>query len=191
MYRAVSLYLEENQIPFGSDSPGVKQALADIYIEQKLHPTELGTHTFLNGEDVESKLRTQGISQIVSQVSTLKSVREEMVAQQQRMGKGKGVVMDGRDIGTVVFPNADLKVFMIADLKIRAVRRQNEFAQRGMFVPLEEILENLKHRDHLDSTREIGPLKQAPDAKVIDTTHITIDEQVAIVCDLAQQILDS
>ena len=191
MYRAVTLFLVQNQIPFGSDSFEIKKALDQIFIEQKPLLLEPGTQTYLNGENVEAKLRTPEISEVVSQVSTLKSVREEMVEQQQRMGKQKGVVMDGRDIGTVVFPDAELKVFMIAELRIRSIRRQREFAQRGMFVPLGEIMENLKHRDHIDSTREIGPLKQAPDARVIDTTHITIDEQVALVCNLARQILDS
>ena len=191
MYRAVSLFLLRNRISFESDSNHIKKALEQIYIEQKPNAIESGTQTYLNGENVEAELRTPDISDVVSQVSTLRSVREEMVAQQQRMGIEKGVVMDGRDIGTVVFPYAKLKVFMVAELRIRAIRRQREFAQRGMFVPLGEIIENLQHRDHLDSTREIGPLKQAPDARVIDTTHITIDQQVSLVCNLARQILDS
>ena len=191
MYRAVSFYLLENQIPFEEDGPHIRIALQNIYIELKHKPTGLGIDTHLNGRQIEEKLRTQTISKVVSQVSTLPSVRQEMVKQQQRMGENKGVVMDGRDIGTIVFPDAELKLFMIADLRIRAMRRQQEYKEKGLEVSLEEIEKNLRERDYIDSHRAIGPLKQAPDARVIDTSYITIDKQVEQVCELAKEIIAS
>ena len=191
MYRAVSFYLLENQIPFDEDGPHIQNALQNIYIELKHKPSGLGIETYLNGKRIEEKLRTQTISNVVSQVSTLPSVRQEMVNQQQRMGKNKGVVMDGRDIGTVVFPDAELKFFMIADLRIRAMRRQKEYEEKGLTVSIEEIEKNLEERDYIDSHRAIGPLKQASDARVIDTSYITIDKQVDLVCELAKEIIAS
>jgi|SRR5688500_18756859 len=118
------------------------------------------------------------ISENVSQVSTLKEVRHALVEQQRRMARDKAVVMDGRDIGTVVFPNAELKLFMTADILVRAFRRQRELLQRGQLVDLDDVIENLIHRDKIDTSRAESPLRQADDALVIDTTHITIDEQV-------------
>ncbi len=191
MYRAVSLFLLQMKIPFQEDGDHIQNALQNIYIEQKLKQEEMGIDTYLNGEKVEDQLRTQAISQVVSQVSTLASVREEMVSQQRRMGEEKGVVMDGRDIGTVVFPFAELKLFMIADLRIRAMRRKKEYEEKGVEASLEEIEKNLRERDYIDSHRKISPLKQAPDARVIDTSYITIERQVDLVCELAQEILTS
>ena len=191
MYRAVSLFLLQMKIPFQEDGDHIQNALQNIYIEQKLKQEEMGIDTYLNGEKVEEQLRTQAISQVVSQVSTLASVREEMVSQQRRMGEEKGVVMDGRDIGTVVFPFAELKLFMIADLRIRAMRRKKEYEEKGIEASLEEIEKNLRERDYIDSHRKISPLKQAPDARVIDTSYITIERQVDLVCELAQEILTS
>jgi cytidylate kinase len=127
------------------------------------------------------------ISGKVSEVSALPQVRREMVQQQQRMGQKKGIVMDGRDIGTFVFPQAELKIFMTADLMVRARRRQLELSEREEYVELDEILDNLKTRDRIDTTRAENPLTQAPDAYVLDTTHITTDEQVDFVVNLAQR----
>jgi cytidylate kinase len=124
------------------------------------------------------------ISEKVSEVSTIKQVRQFLVAQQQKMGKRKGIVMDGRDIGTVVFPQAELKIFMTADSMERAKRRQQELLEQGQLVPLEEVLDNLKKRDFIDSTRTESPLKQAPDAVVVDTTYVTLDEQVEYILQL-------
>jgi cytidylate kinase len=125
------------------------------------------------------------ISENVSQVSTLKGVRHALVEQQRRMAKEKGVVMDGRDIGTVVFPNAELKLFMTADILVRAFRRQREMLDRGQLVDLDDVIDNLLERDRIDTGREESPLRQAKDAIVIDTTHISIDEQVDEVIRLA------
>jgi len=191
MYRAVSLYFLQHGIQFDQDSPEVQTALQNICIDLKPHAEHFSWETYLNGEEIEEKLRTPEVSQVVSKVSALPSVRKAMVAQQQRMGKEKGVVMDGRDIGTVVFPHAELKVFMTASLEVRAMRRQQELAQKGIQVSLGEIRENLAERDRLDSSRKIAPLKQAHDAIVIDTTELTIETQVQRVCDLAREILDS
>lgn len=136
------------------------------------------SETFLNGLNVEKEIRKMRISENVSQVSTLKEVRHALVEQQRRMARDKAVVMDGRDIGTVVFPNAELKLFMTADILVRAFRRQRELLQRGQLVDLDDVIENLIHRDKIDTSRAESPLRQADDALVIDTTHITIDEQV-------------
>ena len=136
------------------------------------------SETFLNGISVEKKIRKMRISENVSQVSALKDVRVAMVAQQRKMGKEKGVVMDGRDIGTVVFPNAELKLFMKADILIRAFRRQRELLEKDRLIDLDEVIDNILLRDKIDTTRAESPLRQAEDAFVIDTTHIAIDEQV-------------
>jgi CMP/dCMP kinase len=143
------------------------------------------SETFLNGLNVEKKIRSMRVSESVSQVSTIKEVRDSMVELQRRLGKDKGVVMDGRDIGTTVFPKAELKVFMTADMLVRAFRRQRELLDRDQLIDLDDVLENLARRDRIDTTREVSPLKQAPDALVIDTTFITLDEQVDEVVRLA------
>ncbi len=141
--------------------------------------------TFLNGLNVEDSIREMRISENVSQVSTLKDVRVAMVEQQRKLGKHKGVVMDGRDIGTVVFPNAELKLFLTADIYIRAARRQSELLQNGEMIDLEDIVQNLRTRDKIDSTRAESPLVKAERAIEIDTTFVTIDEQVDEVIQLA------
>ncbi len=143
------------------------------------------TETFLNGIIVEREIREMRISENVSQVSTLATVRRAMVDQQRRMGKERGIVMDGRDIGTVVFPDAELKIFLTADMMVRAFRRQQELLEREELVEIDAIVENLTKRDKIDSTRAESPLRKAADAIVIDTTHITIDEEVDDVIRLA------
>lgn len=176
MYRAVTLHFLDHHVAL-TNPKEVTRALQQIHITFKVNSKNI-SETFLNGLNVEREIRKMRISENVSQVSTLKEVRQTLVDQQRRMGKEKGVVMDGRDIGTVVFPNAELKLFMTAEVLVRAFRRQRELLQRGQLVDLDDVIENLLHRDKIDTGREESPLRQADDAIVIDTTHITIDEQV-------------
>lgn len=176
MYRAVTLYFLDHHVAL-TNPKDVGRALQEIKISFKVNSQNI-SETYLNGMNVEKEIRKMRISENVSQVSTLKDVREDLVQQQRRMSKEKGVVMDGRDIGTVVFPNAELKLFMTADILTRAFRRQKELLERGQLVDLDDVIENLRQRDNIDTGRAESPLRQAPDAQVIDTTHITIDEQV-------------
>lgn len=183
MYRAVTLYFLDHYISL-TNPKEVSKALDDIKIQFHLN-AEKQSETFLNGLNVEKEIRKMRISDNVSQVSTLKQVREAMVAQQRKMGKEKGVVMDGRDIGTVVFPDAELKVFMTANMNIRAYRRQQELLANDKLVDLIEVIENLIMRDRIDTTRVESPLRKAEDAKEIDTSFITLEEQVEEVVRLA------
>lgn len=176
MYRAVTLYFLEHHVAL-TNPKEVARALAQIQITFKVNSHNI-SEAYLNGLNVERQIRKMRVSEHVSQVSTLKEVRTALVDQQRRMGKEKGVVMDGRDIGTVVFPDAELKLFMTADILVRAFRRQREILEHGQLVDLDDVIENLLHRDKVDAGREESPLKQAEDAIVIDTTHISIDEQV-------------
>lgn len=187
MYRAVSLYFLQNSIPFEAESPSMQDALDNIYIDFVDSRAYARPMTHLNGQLVEEAIRHPEVSAIVSQVSTHGMVRKELVRQQQRMGEDKRVVMDGRDIGTVVFPEAELKVFMTASLEVRARRRQEELDNKGVKQSLEAISQNLADRDRIDTQRAIAPLKQAPDAVVIDTTEMTLDQQVARILALARE----
>ncbi|WP_092676148.1 (d)CMP kinase [Hymenobacter arizonensis] len=180
MYRAVTLYLLEHQIAF-DDLPRVEQALHTLQISFRRNRRTGRNEVFLDGVNREDDIRQMVISNSVSEVSVIPMVRHAMVAQQQRMGRRRGVVMDGRDIGTTVFPDAEVKVFMTADVVVRAQRRQIELADNGEQVALDDIIENLRKRDHLDSTRAESPLRRAPDAVLLDTTHLVIDEQVDFV----------
>ena len=180
MYRAVTLYLLEHQIPF-EDLGRVEAALHELTISFRRNRRTGRNEVFLNGVNREDDIRQMVISNSVSEVSVIVMVRHAMVAQQQRMGRKRGVVMDGRDIGTTVFPDAEVKVFMTADVVVRAQRRQAELASTGEIVPLDDIIENLRKRDHLDSTRAESPLRRASDAVLLDTTHLVIDEQVDFV----------
>jgi cytidylate kinase len=176
MYRAVTLYFLDHHVAL-SNPKEVARALQNIKIA--FHVNSKGiTETYLNGLNVEKDIRKMKVSQHVSPVSTIKEVRLAMVEQQRKMGKEKGIVMDGRDIGTVVFPEAELKFFMTADMLVRAFRRQKELLDNDKLVDLDTVIENIQQRDKIDTTREESPLRQAADAIVIDTTHITIDEQV-------------
>jgi cytidylate kinase len=183
MYRAVTLYFLEHHIAL-TNPREVSTALDAIHINFVVNSKGF-SETFLNGVNVEKEIRKMRISEQVSAVSTIKAVREAMVAQQRKLGKDKGIVMDGRDIGTVVFPGAELKVFLTADMQVRAYRRQLELLNRGDLVDIEDIIENLTQRDRIDSTRVESPLKKAEDAITIDTTNITADEQVDKVIRLA------
>ena len=175
MYRAVTLYFLRHQIDL-NDSLSVEKALNNIHINFDYRDEQ--TFVFLNEEDVSEEIRQMPVSDRVSQVSAIKTVRTEMVRQQQRMGRSKNIIMDGRDIGTVVFPDATLKFFMTADPVIRAERRYKELLSKGEKVSLEEIYANLALRDHQDSTREESPLTQADDAIVLDNS--TIDQEAQL-----------
>ena len=180
MYRAVTLYFLEHYIDF-TNPKKISQALEDIHITFVRNSRTQRNEVFLNGLNVEDEIRKMYISNQVSEVSVIPEVRHAMVAQQQKMGRRRGVVMDGRDIGTTVFPDAEVKVFMTADVYIRAQRRQQELLDKGQLVSIDDIVENLKKRDLIDSTRKESPLVRAADAEELDTTHITIDEQVDFV----------
>ena len=180
MYRAVTLYFLENYIDL-TNQKKINQALHDIHVTFERNSRTQRNEVFLNGLNVEDEIRKMYISDKVSEVSVIPEVRHCMVRQQQRMGKKRGVVMDGRDIGTAVFPDAEVKVFMTADVYTRAKRRQQELLEKGELVPIDDIVQNLQKRDLIDSTRKESPLLQADDAEVLDTTHITIDEQVDFV----------
>lgn len=183
MYRAVTLYFLDHHVSL-TNPKEVSRALQQIQLNFKVNARN-ASETFLNGMNVEKPIRSMRVSEYVSQVSTLGEVRQALVDQQRRMGREKGVVMDGRDIGTVVFPNAELKLFMTADILVRAFRRQKELLDRGHLVDLDDVIDNLLLRDKTDTNRQESPLRQAEDAIVIDTTHITVDEQVDEVVRLA------
>lgn len=180
MYRAVTLYFLQHYIDL-TNPKKIQQALTDIHITFARNAKTRRNEVFLNGLNVEDEIRKMYISNKVSEVSVLPEVRRALVQQQQKMGKRRGVVMDGRDIGTAVFPDAEVKIFMTADVLTRAQRRQRELLEKNEMVPLDEIVANLKKRDFIDSTRQESPLIQAPDAALLDTSHITIDEQVEFV----------
>lgn len=183
MYRAVTLYFLDHHVAL-TNPREVTKALQEIKISFQVNAHGL-TETFLNGLIVEKKIRKMRIAENVSQVSAIKEVRSAMVDLQRKMGREKGIVMDGRDIGTVVFPTADLKLFLTADVLVRAFRRQKELLEKEDLVDLDTVIANLKKRDEIDSNRAESPLLMAPDATLIDTTHITVDEQVEEVVRLA------
>lgn len=176
MYRAVTVYFLEHHVALSNPKEVIK-ALSEISISFKVNSKGI-SETYLNNMNVEKEIRRMRISENVSPVSAIKEVRVAMVNQQRKLGKEKGIVMDGRDIGTVVFPEAELKFFMTADMLVRAFRRQKELLENDKLVDLDEVIENITERDRIDTTRKESPLRQADDAIVIDTTHITIDEQV-------------
>ena len=181
MYRAVTLYclqqglFNEKQV----DEERLAAAIPTIQISFTLNPQTGRPDTYLNGENVEQRIRTMEVSSRVSIVAALPFVREAMVKQQQEMGKAKGIVMDGRDIGTTVFPDAELKIFVTASPEIRAQRRYDELKEKGMPADYDEILKNVQERDYIDSHREVSPLRKADDAIELDNSHMTIAEQKA------------
>lgn len=179
MYRAVTLYSINNGIFDGNaiDTEKLKKAMKDIKISFRLNPQTGRPDTFLNDVNVEKEIRTMEVSSKVSPISTLDFVRQEMVAQQQAMGKEKGIVMDGRDIGTTVFPNAELKIFVTASPEIRAQRRYDELKEKGEEACFDEILKNVKQRDEIDQNRAVSPLRKAEDAVLLDNTNLTIEQQ--------------
>lgn len=179
MYRAVTLFCMNNNLFIGNDVDvaELEKRIKDIHITFKLDEKTLNPVTYLNGENVEDKIRTMEVSSKVSPVSTIGFVRSALVNLQQELGKGKGIVMDGRDIGTTVFPDAELKIFVTASADIRALRRYDELTGKGQKVNFEEILKNVKDRDFIDQNREVSPLKRAADALVLDNSLYTIEEQ--------------
>lgn len=183
MYRAVTLYFYRQKVDHFSKGQ-VRKALTSILLEFKFDEKTKTSHIYLNGENVESLIQQMHISERVSDVSTIAEVRHFLVAQQRLMGTKKGIVMDGRDIGTVVFPDAELKVFMTAQVPVRALRRQKELEGLGQQVELSEIIANLEKRDLIDSTREESPLRKSDDAIEIDTTELEFDQQVEKVLEL-------
>ncbi|MBR5038894.1 MAG: (d)CMP kinase [Prevotella sp.] len=180
MYRAVTLFALRNGLFNEDDSIRVEELEAkmpEINISFKLNEETGKPDTYLNDELVEQDIRTMEVSNLVSPIAALPFVREALVAQQQKMGEEKGIVMDGRDIGTVVFPNAELKVFVTASAEVRAERRYKELLGKGMEADYDEILKNVQERDFIDSHREVSPLRQAEDALVLDNSYLTIPEQ--------------
>jgi cytidylate kinase len=175
MYRAVTLYFLRNDTDLNNHDL-IIDALQ--HIDLNFHSRDYQSHILLNGEEVSEEIRQMPVSENVSRISAIKEVRQAMVRQQQKMGKSKNIVMDGRDIGTVVFPHAQVKLFMTADPKIRAERRFKELIAKGEDVSLEEIFENLAHRDYQDTTREESPLTRAEDAIILDNTNLTEEEQL-------------
>ena len=180
MYRAVTLYAMRNGL-FNADgsikTADLERQMNKINITFKLNKTAERPDTYLNNELVENDIRTLEVSNHVSQIAAVPFVREAMVAQQQRMGKDKGVVMDGRDIGTTVFPEAELKVFVTASAEVRAQRRYDELKEKGIPADFDDILKNVQERDYIDSHREVSPLRKAADAIELDNSHMTIAEQ--------------
>ena len=181
MYRSVTLYaLEKGAICSGIvDEDAIVKLLDEITITFRFNPQRGASDIYVNGELVEGKIRTIEVSNFVSPVSSIAEVRTKLVAMQQQMGAVRGVVMDGRDIGTVVFPDAELKIFMTADPKVRATRRYDELTAKGDKVSFDEILENVISRDKADMSRAISPLRQAEDAIVLDNSYMTVEEQMA------------
>lgn len=189
MYRGVTLYALRNGIIHGSelDRGALIEALSSIELEFRLNHETKVPELYLNGENVAHTIRTPEVSANVSQVATIKEVRTKMVHQQRQMGKNGGVVMDGRDIGSVVFPNAELKLFITASIDVRVQRRYAELIDKGMDVSREEVQANLLERDRIDSTRKESPLIQTEDAIVIDNTNLTRTEQLQEALQLVQQ----
>lgn len=176
MYRAITLYFLRNHVDW-TDKKEVAKALKEISLEFVFNEKSQQSEIFLNGENVEYVIRDLVVAEKVSDVAAIKEVREAAVKQQQKMGKGRGIVMDGRDIGTVVFPDAELKIFMTADNAVRVERRFKELFEKNPNVTIEEVKTNLEMRDYIDSNREVSPLRQAEDALVLDNTNITEKEQ--------------
>ncbi len=189
MYRAVTYFFIKNNIDLKNELD-VAGALKQIDISFEYNISSGKNETYLNGKNVEFQIRQMEVSNLVSPVSEISAVRRKLVEQQRRMGQTKGVVMDGRDIGTVVFPDAELKIFMTAGLEVRAERRRLELMEKGTKVDIQDVIDNLKNRDRIDSSREDSPLKKADDAIEIDTSNLTFDEQVNKILVLVKEICD-
>lgn len=193
MYRAVTLFCiqqglftEEN-----INTDALRSRMNEVHISFKFNPETGRPDTYLNNVRVEERIRTMEVSSKVSHVAALDFVRHAMVTQQQEMGKGGGIVMDGRDIGTTVFPEAELKIFVTASAEVRAQRRYDELTAKGELCNYQEILTNVQERDRIDSTREVSPLRKADDAITLDNSHMTIPEQNDWLLSLAQKIINA
>jgi len=186
MYRAVTLkVLRAGLRP--DDEEGINRLIGSTRVELRRAGEEI--RVILDGHDVTDGIRTSEVTRAVSAVSRFRRVRERMVEEQRRIGNGQGIVLEGRDIGTVVFPNADLKVFLVAGIEARAKRRQAELRAQGVETDMAQLVREIEERDRLDSTRMESPLRKAPDAVVLDTSNLTIDEQVEFVVQKAREIL--
>ncbi len=192
MYRAVTLYALRSGFISGEkvDNKAIIDHLNAIDLEFRHNPNTERSDMYLNGENVEKEIRSLEVSSMVSQVSVLPEVRDKLVALQRKMGENKALVMDGRDIGTVVFPDAELKIFMTASPDIRAARRYKELLDRGEEVDYKDVLENVRKRDHIDANREVSPLKKAQDAVVVDNSDMGLEEQFERLLFLAKRIIE-
>jgi cytidylate kinase len=189
MYRAITLYLMREGVDL-SDLEAVEQCLPRIQLDFTYNPDRGASDIILNGENVESEIRDLAVAARVSVVAAIPQVREIAVARQQALGKAGGVVMDGRDIGSVVFPEAELKIFMTASPEVRAQRRLRELLVKHPHITLEEVQENLAQRDHIDSTRAVSPLIQCPDARVLDNSNLSMEEQLNLVLGWVRDFLE-
>ena len=192
MYRAVALFAMRNQF-IGEDffqKEKLIESLADVQLNFHFNAEKGFAEMYLNGENVEQEIRTMEVSNFVSQVATIPEVRKKQVQQQHELGKEKGIVMDGRDIGTVVFPNAELKLFMTASAQTRAQRRFEELQQKGENVTFDEVLQNVKSRDQIDTSRKDSPLIKAKDAVVIDNSEMSLDEQFEKILSMAKNAIE-
>lgn len=189
MYRAVALYAMRNNLvnENGVNKEALIDQIANIHIEFKYNPDKKFSDTYLNGENIEEEIRGLAVSNVVSKISIIKEVRSAMVDQQRLLGEKKAIVMDGRDIGTAVFPNAELKIFMTADPEIRIKRRLDELQAKGQNVSYEEIKQNLQSRDFDDINRAENPLRQAEDAIVVDNSNLTKEQQFQLVLKLVEE----
>jgi cytidylate kinase len=178
MYRAITLFFLRNSIDL-SNTVEVSAALKNINIDFRFNPDAKHADIYLNDENIETLIRDLSVAEKVSAIAAIEAVRTFAVAQQQKMGVNKGIVMDGRDIGTTVFPTAEIKLFMTADSDIRVERRLKELRPKNPQITREEVKKNLETRDHLDSTREISPLRKAEDAIILDNSHLSMEEQLA------------
>lgn len=186
MYRAITLYFLRNHVDW-TDEKEVADALHNIIIDFQFNEKSQQSEIFLNGENVEYVIRDLVIAEKVSDVATIAAVREFAVAQQQKLGEKKGIVMDGRDIGTTVFPNAELKIFMNAEIGIRVERRFKELFEKNPNITMEEVKHNLEMRDYIDSHREVSPLRKADDAIELDNTNLTMQQQLNFALGLAKK----
>ena len=193
MYRAVTLYAIQNQLISSDhfDKKGLISALNEIDLLFKFNPKKGFAEMYLNGKNVEKTIRTMAVSNLVSKVAATPEVRKKLVQYQRHMGEHAGVVMDGRDIGTVVFPDADLKIFMTASAETRALRRYNELKERGDDVSYKEVLKNVQERDHIDTTRQDSPLIKAEDAIEIDNSDLSLEEQFDTILSLVKKAIES
>ncbi len=191
MYRAVTLYCLEHNLIDGDtvNTEALEPLMPEIHIDFRPNAETGKTHTYLNGVDVEQEIRSMRVSDKVSPVSAIPFVRTAMVALQQQMGERKGIVMDGRDIGTTVFPHAELKIFVTASAETRAQRRVDELQAKGVDVNFEEVVANINKRDHIDQTRKESPLRKANDAITLDNSHMTIEEQDAWLMARYQEVI--
>lgn len=190
MYRAITLYFIEHSVNLNNTTE-VENALGKIHLSFQYDHQSGKSDMLLNGENVENAIRSMEISNRVSDVAAHPLVRDFAVAQQQQMGVEKGIVMDGRDIGTTVFPNAELKIFVTADPEIRAARRFKELAEKNPNITMDEVMTNLSSRDHIDSTREFSPLRKAEDAIELNNSNLNREEQLQWAIDMAHKILQS